>query len=208
MNKVSLVRLLAGLILLYGWGHAQTKVDGPVVLFIGPPGSGKSTQTTAAARLLKVPVVAVDDLIKDNAATFEKLREKKISGMEPQSDPVLNRLFSERMEKGDLSSGIIFDGYPSTKDHVDYLSNLVKNGVIPKPLVIELQIPDETVLKRTKKAKDSPVSVEQRLKDYHREMDMVRIYFPEAEIIATDGTKSIKKVERAVSDILKKRYKL
>ena len=208
MNKVSLVRLLAGLILLYGWGHAQTKVDGPVVLFIGPPGSGKSTQTTAAARLLKIPVVAVDDLIKDNAATFEKIRENKISGMEPQSDPVLNRLFSERMEKGDLSSGIIFDGYPSTKDHVDYLSNLTKNGVIPKPLVIELQIPDETVLKRTKKAKDSPVSVEQRLKDYHREMDMVRIYFPEAEIIATDGTKSIKKVERAVSDILKKRYKL
>jgi adenylate kinase len=204
-----LVRSLLTLLIISGLGCAETKVDGPVVLLIGPPGSGKSTQAGAAARLLGVPIVAVDDLIKSNASVFDKLRRSGISGMEPQTDPVLNRLFSERLEKGDLSRGMVLDGYPSTKDHADYLSALIKKGLLPNPLTIQLQIPDETVLKRTKKAaKDSAASVEQRLKDYHREMDMLKLYFPSAEIVTVDGTKSIKRVERDVLALLRKRYKL
>jgi len=192
-----------------GLGRAETTVGGPVVLLIGPPGSGKSTQAAAAARVLGVPVVAVDDLIKANAAVFTKLRRSGISGMEPQTDPVLNRLFTERLEKGDLSRGMVLDGYPSTKDHADYLTGLIKKGVLPNPLTIVLQIPDETVLKRTRKAgRDSAASVEQRLKDYHREMDMLKLYFPSAEIVTVDGTKSIKKVERDILALLRKRYKI
>lgn len=203
-----LAKWILGAILLCSFGQAQTTIEGPLILFIGPPGSGKSTQAAAAAQLLKLPVVGVDDLIKANPATFEKIRKSGISGMEPQSDPVLNKLFLERLDKGDVSNGMILDGYPSTKDHGDFLAGLIKKGVLPKPLAIDLQIPDATVLKRTKKIPNDPqASVEQRLKDYHREMDMVRLYFPEVEIITVDGTKSIKKVEKEVGDILKKRYK-
>lgn len=208
MSNPKQVRFLLGAALLCGLAQAQTKVEGPVVLFLGPPGSGKSTQAAAASRLLKVPIVAADDLINANKAAFDKTRRSGISGMEPHSDPLLNRLFLERLEKGDLSRGMILDGYPSTKDHADYLTELVKKGVLPKPLAIELQIPDATVLERTEKAKKEPrASVEQRLKDYHREMDMVRLYFPDAEIVAVDGTQSAKKVESKIGGILKKRYK-
>jgi adenylate kinase len=204
-----LLRSLLTVLIFAGLACAETKVDGPVVLLIGPPGSGKSTQAVAAARLLGVPIVGVDDLIKSNASVFAKLRRSGISGMEPQTDPVLNQLFSERLEKGDLSRGMVLDGYPSTKDHADYLTALIKKGVLPNPLTIQLQIPDETVLKRTKKAgKDSAASVEQRLKDYHREMDMLKLYFPSAEVVTVDGTKSIKRVERDVLALLRKRYKL
>jgi adenylate kinase family enzyme len=112
------------------------------------------------------------------------------------------------LDKGDLSRGMILDGYPSTKDHADYLAALIKKGVLPSPLTIELQIPDEMVFKRTEKThKDARASVEQRLKDYHREMDMLRLYFPAAEIVSVDGTKSVKKVESDIRSLLKKRYK-
>jgi len=114
----------------------------------------------------------------------------------------------ERLEKGDLSRGMILDGYPSTKDHADYLTGFVKKGILPKPLAIQLEIPDATVLERTEKVNKEPrASVEQRLKDYHREMDMVRVYFPDAEIISVDGTQSAKKVESEIGKILKKRSK-
>ena len=128
MHNAMLVRSLFLIGILCGLGLAETKVNGPVVLFVGPPGSGKSTQAAAAARLLRLPIVAVDDLIKDNPSTFDKIRRSGISGMEPQTDPVLNRLFYERLEKGDLSRGMILDGYPSTKDHTDYLADLVKKA--------------------------------------------------------------------------------
>jgi adenylate kinase len=207
VNVVMPARWLAIAVVLCGLGQAETKVKGPVVLLIGPPGSGKSTQAAAAARLLNAPIIAVDDLFKDNPSTFQGIRRSGISGMEPQTDPVLNRLFSERLEKEDVSGGIILDGYPSTKDHADYLAELVKKGVLPNLLTIELQIPDSTVLKRTAKArKDSQTSVEQRLKDYHREMDMVRLYFPSAEIVSVDGTKSANSVEKTIRTLLKKRF--
>lgn len=193
---------------LLGALYAETKVEGPVVLFIGPPGSGKSTQAAAAARLMKIPVVSVEELIKTNASTFEKIRKKGITGMEPETDPVLNRLFGERLEKGDLSRGVILDGYPSTKDHGDYLTSLIKAGTLPFPLVIELKIADETVLERTKKDGQNLASVEQRLKDYHREMDMIELYFPAVDIVRVDGTKTIPKVEADIAAILKKRFNL
>ena len=106
MRKALTTSLLT-IVVFGGLGRAETKIDGPVVLFMGPPGSGKSTQAAAAARLMKLPIVAVDDLIKDNPSTFEKIRRSRISGMEPQTDPVLNQLFSARLQKGDLSRGMI-----------------------------------------------------------------------------------------------------
>ena len=209
MDNVIFARSLLTVLIVGGVACAETKVDGPVVLLIGPPGSGKSTQAmAAAARVLGVPIVQVDDLIHANPAVFEKIRRSPISGMEPQTDPVLNRLFSERLEKGDLSRGMVLDGYPSTKDHADYLTALIKKGVLHNPLTIQLQIPDETVLKRTKKAgKDSAASVEQRLKDYHREMDMLRLYFPSAGCNRR-WHKVYKRVERDILALLRKRYKL
>src|SRR4051812_40966380 len=137
-----MTRFLLAAFILSAIMQAETKVEGPVVLFIGPPLSGKSTQAAAAARLLNLPIVSADGLIKANESTFTEIRRSGIAGMEPRSDPVLNRLFQERLEKGDLSRGLILDGYPSTKDHADFLAGLVKNGSLPNPLTIELGIPD------------------------------------------------------------------
>ena len=43
MRKALTASLLT-IVALIGLGRAETKIDGPIVLFMGPPGSGKSTQ--------------------------------------------------------------------------------------------------------------------------------------------------------------------
>jgi adenylate kinase family enzyme len=73
--------------------------------------------------------------------------------------------------------------------------------------VIRLEIPDKVVLQRMQKAPAAQrKSVEQRLKDYHREMDMVQVYFPGAHVVHVDGTKNVKSVEGEVARILQERY--
>jgi adenylate kinase family enzyme len=207
MRTPTLLRLLLTSFVISATGYAQTKVEGPVVMIVGPPLSGKSAHAATAARLLNLPVVSADDLIKANLPVFEEIRRGGISGMEPQSDPVLNRLFQQRLEKGDLWHGMILDGYPSTKDHCDYLAGMVKSGVLPAPLVIELGIPDQLVLQRAGTVRDvSRASIEQRLKDYRREMDVLHLYFPNADLQRIDGTKSDKILDSEVAAILKKRY--
>ena len=127
--------------------------------------------------------------------------------MEPETDPSLNRIFETRLKKGDVVNGMVLDGYPNTKDHADFASKLVQTGVIRKPIILHLMIPDEVVRKRLA-GKDGtvPASVEQRLKDYHRETTALRIYFPDAEIVEIDGTKKPRKVTKNIEAVLKQKF--
>ena len=185
----------------------QQLVTGPVVVFLGPPGSGKSTQAAEAAKYLKVPVVSAEELIKENAAELAKARTSGITGMEPETDPLLNKFFEARLKRGDLSNGMILDGYPNTKDQADFSSKLVASGYISKPIILHLQVPDQVVRKRLA-GKDGkvPDSVEQRLKDYHRETTALEVYFPKAEVINVDGTKKRGAVTKQINKILKTRF--
>jgi adenylate kinase family enzyme len=46
---------------------------------------------------------------------------------------------------------------------------------------------------------------EQELKDYHREFDLIRQYFPEADIRTADGTKPPAEVAKQIRKMLKSR---
>src|SRR4051794_11594592 len=99
------------------FASGEQLVHGPVVVFLGAPGSGKTTQAAAAAKYLNVPIVSVSDLIRNNTRELKKVQTPGISGMEPESDPVLNKFFEVRLKEGDVANGFILDGYPNTNDH-------------------------------------------------------------------------------------------
>jgi len=187
---------------------AQTPPGSAVILFIGPPGSGKSTQAAAAAKKYNMPVVSRQDLIAMDPEAFRKNRAKAMGGMTEESDPFLNQLFAKKLASIDITKGLILDGYPATKDHADFLTKLAKEGKLPYTFVIQLAIPDDVVAKRMKaspEAKDG--TLEQRLKDYHREMDMVTLYYPAVDIVAIDATPDIAAVTRKVNEALDLRLK-
>jgi adenylate kinase len=187
---------------------AQTPPSGRFIVFIGPPGSGKTTQAEAASRKYNLQIVSRGDIIAVDPQAFRDHREKGISGMTVESDPYLNDLFARKLQQLDLSKGLILDGYPATKDHADFLSKLVQEGKIPRAVIIKLSIPDEDVMKRmanSHEAKDG--NLEQRLKDYHRETDLIQVYFPNADIETIDATPKESVVTKRVDAVLEKYLK-
>jgi len=74
-------------------------------------------------------------------------------------------------------------------------------------VVIHLKVPDDVVRKRSK-GKDGkvPESVEQRLKDYHRETMAVTVYFPNADITEIDGTKKPRTVTKNIIEVVKAKF--
>ena len=177
-----------------------------VIVLIGPTGSGKTTQSEFLKRKFNIPTIAVDDLIRDNPAALAKYQRPGIDSGTPQSSPALNDLVRERLIAMDLKKGVALDGYPATKDQADHLAALVRERGWPAPIVIQLEVPDSVVRERLEKRKgpdDTPEKIERRLKDYHRELDMIRDYYPEANLWAIDGTRPAAEVWATIEAILK-----
>jgi adenylate kinase family enzyme len=77
---------------------------------------------------------------------------------------------------------------------------------LPSPIVLQIDLPDEIARQRLRKrqrADDKPDLVEERLKNYHREMDMIRSYYPQANIWTINGDKPVAEVSSTIEAILK-----
>ena len=68
---------------------------GPLIVFIGPPGAGKTTQATILQKDRGMALISSDQLIEQNHQAFEKFRHPAIHGVEPRLDPALNKLVEE-----------------------------------------------------------------------------------------------------------------
>jgi adenylate kinase len=177
----------------------------PVIVLIGPPGSGKSTQAARIQKKYGVALITREQLMQDDPALLARYKQPDIQGVEPRSDPALNQLFVRRLERTDIGKGLLLDGYPATKDHADFLRQVIEQKGLQPPLVLQLNVPDDIVRQRLKN--QNPASVEQDLKDYHRELDFVAVYFPQADIVAIDGNQKPGAVFRQIQKALKPRLK-
>lgn len=200
--------LVAVLLLTALSAFAQAPIQGPVIVLIGAPGAGKTTQATALNKIYGLPVIGAEDLIRDNPGVFAKIRESKIKGIEPQTDPVLNNLFEERLKKDDTAQGFILAGYPATKDHADYLLKMIEQKRLPQPIIIQLDVPDAEVRKRLAgNSNYNTEQLDQLIKDYHREFDLLHLYFPKAVVTKIDGTASIDAVTQKIRAVLDPKIK-
>jgi len=175
---------------------------GPVVLVVGAPGSGRSTQAAILKKDLGLAVISADDVIARNSEKFQKSRNPTLSGVDPHLDPAMNDFVEEALKATDLSKGVVLDGYPASKIQGDFVTGLLD---MQRAIVIHLSVPDDVVRKRLKSQNGR--DVEQELKDYHREFDFVRTYFPDAHIETVDGTKSPAQVAKQIRKVLDSRPK-
>ena len=193
-------------LLLGAAAQSQSADERFLILLIGPTGSGKTTQVEFLKKRFGAPTVAVDDLIQANPAALAKHRRPGITPGPPQLNPAVDRLVAEKLASLDLSRGVVLDGYPASKDQADHLAALVAKLNLPPPIVIQIDLPDDIArqrLKERERADDTPELIEERLKHYHREMDMIRSYYPEANTWTVNGDKPVAVVSSTIEAILK-----
>jgi len=122
-----------------------------ILVFLGPPGAGKGTQARVVAKELGIPHISTGDILR------EAVREKtglglaakaKIDKGELVPDEVICGIAEERLSKPDCVGGAILDGFPRTIAQADFLEGLLQRTGRGKPLVLNIDVATESVLRR------------------------------------------------------------
>jgi adenylate kinase len=203
--KSSALCLMVAMVLCGGVASSQDAPPArPVVVLIGPPLSGKTTFVTRIQDNYGIPGISVEDLIRDNASELRKMNPQNVSLAEMRYDPAMSRYLRTRLDRMDLSRGVALDGFPATRHQAEDLAKMNADLAL-NPIVFQLEIPDEIVRKRAAQGgrqSDTPRIIEQRIKDYHREFDMISAYFPNAKMVKIDGTQSEDNVWKVMKQAL------
>lgn len=113
-----------------------------IIIFIGPPFSGKDTQSKLLGKELNLPVFSMGALIRD---AYERKDPKGVMGFEQYSMkgfhvPIKLKfdLLKEKMDKS--GSGFILDNFPGNQEDLDAFNDYVsqKNLTIDKVLLINI----------------------------------------------------------------------
>jgi len=188
-----------------GIGWSQSSQPGvPLVILIGPPLSGKTSLAASIQKNYGIPGVSIEDLIVEHSVELRKLHPEGLSLAEMRYDPAMSRYLRARLGGMDLSHGVALDGFPATRMQAEDLAKVIADRKL-NPVVLQMEIPDKEVRKRAVQGgreSDRPEIIEQRLKDYHREFDMISVYFPNAKIVKINGTQSEEDMWKAVKQAL------
>src|SRR5579871_5733008 len=97
---------------------AATQRPRQVVVLLGGPGAGKSTQARLLSTALDLPHVSAGDLLRDRARTAMLARMAR-GDLLP--DDIVNEIVLERLGRPDAEHGAILDGYPRTRAQAEAL---------------------------------------------------------------------------------------
>ncbi len=127
-----------------------------VVVFLGPPGSGKGTQAKELAKELSGLIhVSTGDLFRSEIAAKSEVGrdvEEVIKAGNLVNDDLTYRVLKSQMTKvvqERAPSCLIFDGYPRNGAQVGHLARLLRE--IPSlsgPVFCELEMPKDVIVER------------------------------------------------------------
>lgn len=117
------------------------------IILLGPPGAGKGTQAQKITADFSIPQISTGDMLRAAIKAGTELGKQAKAVMDQGklvSDDIILGLVKERIAQPDCANGFLFDGFPRT---IPQAQALVDAG-IAIDAVVELQVPDEKIVKR------------------------------------------------------------
>lgn len=122
------------------------------IVMLGAPGSGKGTIGKILSKDMNLAHISTGDIFREqitNKTELGKQAESYISKGALVPDDVTIKMVETRLSEDDVKDGAILDGFPRTAVQAEALKNfLEENNPMQKRIAIELDVPDEEIIKR------------------------------------------------------------
>jgi len=119
-----------------------------ILIFLGPPGSGKGTQAKKLAEKISLPHIALGDILRETIREGSEIGKKAKAFVEAGNlvpDEVTIEITRQRLLKDDCKSGFILDGFPRSLGQAEALTKIL-NGRDYKVIYFKVQL--ESVIER------------------------------------------------------------
>ena len=175
------------------------------LLIVGPPGSGKGTQSLRISRALGIPHVSTGALLRHAIRLGTPLGDSAcecVAAGHLVPDALVNELVRERLGHGTARTrGFLIDGFPRNRAQLDALLSWLHPEALDA--AIELAVPSEVVVQRLMtrgRTDDTEAGIAARLGAYEVETSlMLRDLEATGLLISVDADRPIDDV---TTDIL------
>src|SRR6056297_1655087 len=190
------------------------------IILLGPPGAGKGTQASILVESRDMIQLSTGDMLREAKDSGTEMGNK-VAGVMARGDLVTDEivigLIREKLQ-GDKRGGFIFDGFPRTLAQADALGDLLEEQGETLDAVVEMQVDDETLVKRIVgraaeaaaagqpvRADDNEESVRHRLMEYYKKTaPLIGYYHAKGTLAPVDGMGTMEEVRAAIADALDK----
>ena len=121
------------------------------LILIGPPGSGKGTQSKYLIDQFSIPQISTGDMLRgniNNNTSMGKEAQKFMNSGQLVPDPIILDMMQKRLTEQDCKNGYILDGFPRTIPQAEGLDNLLKGVNQQLDHVIVMDVPDNLIITR------------------------------------------------------------
>lgn len=180
-----------------------------IFIVLGPPGSGKGTQSELLAKYLKAPRIVLGDLIREYIKTDSAAKSLYDKGI-PQPDSVAITLLKSKLESLQDSSNAVLDTYPLSIGQAEALEQIAAELQIKNLKVFFLNVNEDEAVNRVMERKsrssvartDDTVEVaHHRYKEYEKRNAPIKEYYKKlGSLVEINGEQPIDMVH---SEIIK-----
>ncbi len=121
------------------------------ILFLGPPGGGKGTQSKYLQRKYGMVQLSTGDMLRAAVESQSEVGLRAKEAMESGSlvsDDIVIAIIDERLDQPDTKQGVIFDGFPRTVGQAQALDGILLKKGLRLDHAIEIRVDDDLLVAR------------------------------------------------------------
>jgi adenylate kinase len=158
-----------------------------LIVFLGPPGSGKGTQAKRLVEHLHIPHLSTGELLREARAAGTGLGRQAAAYMDAGRlvpDELVLALVEESLEQPAYAEGALFDGFPRTLPQARALDAALARRGTPLDLVLQLVADEQELTARMLRrasqegrTDDNPQTIAHRMEVYRQQTAPLLDYY-------------------------------